>query len=117
MTRIPFKIDSNHGHEISGLLFIEDEFLVFEVQMRRWSLYKEPKETVKAELAVIEHIRFAAGFFSDKIFIVPKRSALLEAIPGDHDGELKLNVAKRYRDAAADFVTTVLRRKQALQVR
>ena len=113
MTRIPFEIDSNHGHEITGLVFLEDEFLVFEVQVRKWSLYKEPQEKVKAELAVIEHIRFDTGFFSDKIFVVPKRSALLEAIPGDHKGELKLKVSKRYREAAMQFVTDVLGRKRA----
>ena len=63
--------------------------------------------------SVIEHIRFDTGFFSDKIFVVPKRAALLEAIPGDHKGELKLKVSKRYRDAAMQFVTDVLGRKRA----
>lgn len=112
MPRIPFTIDDDHGHEISGLTFLDDAFVVFEIQVKKWGLYKEPPETVKAEVGVIDSIRFEVGFFKDKVFVVPRKSELLQAIPGDHKGEIKLKVAKRYRAEAQQFVADVLLRKR-----
>lgn len=112
MANIPFEISDSHSDEISGLLLLEEEFVVFEIRVRKWGLYKEPPELVKVEFGVIDNMRFERGFFKDSIFVVPKRSELLDAIPGDHKGELRLKVAKRYREEAQQFVAEVLRRKR-----
>lgn len=114
MERIPFEIHDSRGHKVGGLLFLEDEFLVFDLQVRRWGLVKQPPETVKAELKVIERITFEQGFFGDRILVVPRRIELLDAIPGDHKGEVHLKIAKRYRSDAQDFVSEVLRRKRSI---
>lgn len=112
MTRIPFQIDDQHGHRISGLVFLEDEFVVFEIRVKKWGLYEKPTETVKAERSVISHMHFEHGFFNDRLFMVPKRSELLEAIPGNHKGELKLKVAKRYRNEVKRFVDAFARKSR-----
>ena len=115
MASLPFKISDSRGHEVSGLLYLEDEFLVFEVQVRKWGLYEEPREKVKVEYGALDQVRFKPGFFKDHVYVVPKRTALLEAIPGSHEGEIDLLVAKRYRDQALQFVSDVLHRKQRQQ--
>lgn len=94
------------------MLFLEDPFVVFEVQVKKLGLIKKPVETVKAEVGLIDSIRLVEGLFSDKLYIVPKRSDLLTAVPGRNRGELRLKVAKRYRDDAEDFVAEVLRKKR-----
>jgi hypothetical protein len=112
MASIPFSIDDSRGHTIGGLLFLEAEFVVFEIQVQKWGLYKEPVETVKAELGVIDSIRFEQGFFKDRLYLVPKRAELLAALPGDHTSEIKLKVNKRYRAEAQQFVLDVLQKKR-----
>lgn len=115
MASIPFEIYDNRGHKVSGLVYLEEAFVVFEVQVKKWGLYNEPSEKVKAELGVITAIRFEPGIFGDRIYVVPKRMELLEAIPGDHKGELKLKIAKRHRDEAQRFVAEVLLKKRSAQ--
>jgi len=115
MPTIPFKISDDHGHEITGLLSLEEEYLVFDLQVKKWSLFKAPPEKVKAEFAVIDSIRLERGFFQDHLFIVPKRIDLLNAVPGTHKGELKLNVSKRYREQAEELAAEVRARRSRRQ--
>jgi len=112
MARIPFTISDSHGHVVSGLLFLEDPYVVFEVRVQKWGLFKQPVEEVKAEFGVIDSLRFEPGLFKDSLYLVPKRSDLLTAIPGDHEGELRLRVAKRYRAEAQQFVFDLLQTKR-----
>lgn len=112
MTRIPFEISHELADEITGLLYLEDGYLVFEIQVVAWGISKRPVEIVKAELGLIEHVRHQPGILKDSIFIVPKRAQLLEAIPGSHKGELRLKVKKSYRTEAEAFVRA-LRSKKA----
>ena len=60
-----------------------------------------------AELGVIQQIRFGRGLFSDTIYIVPKNLELSNALPGDHKGEVRIKVARRYRHEAESFVDEV----------
>ena len=112
MATVPFQISDSRGHKVTGLLYLEEEYLVFEIQARKWGLFKSPPEKVKAEFGVIDHITLERGLFGDSIFIVPRRSDLLNAIPGDHKGELKLKVAKRYRELSQSIVSDVTLRKR-----
>lgn len=112
MPVIPFTISHDHGHEISGLLSLEEEFVVFDVRVKKWGLFDEPPEKVKAEFGLIDTIRLDRGIFKDHIFIIPKRSDLLKAVPGTHRGELKLKVAKRYWEQAQKLVEEVVERKR-----
>ncbi len=112
MAVVPFTISDDHGHDISGLLSLEEEFIVFDVQVKKWGIFDEPPEKVKAEFGLIDTIRLDRGIFKDHIFIVPKRPDLLKAVPGTHKGELKLKVAKRYWEQAQELVMEVISRKQ-----
>lgn len=109
MASIPFDIpELDDGFsEATGLLFLEEEFLVFDLVVKKFGLFEQPRETVKAEFAVIDHIRLERGIFKDKICIVPKRLELLRAIPGKHKAELRLKVSKAYRDDVLDLIDTV----------
>ena len=111
MARLPFEITSHQGHLITGLLFLEEAFLVFEIRVVKWGIQKQPTETVKVEFGALDHVRFDRGFFKDHIYVVPKRSALLEAIPGSHKGEIQLHIAKRYREQALALVAEVRARQ------
>lgn len=113
MASVPFKIPDDHGHEISGLVYIEDEYLVFEVKVVKWSMFKQPTETIKAEMTVVDSIRLDTGIFGDSIYIVPKRSDLLDAVPGTHKGELRLKISKRYKQQAQELVAEVLAAKRS----
>ena len=112
MSVIPFQIYDSHGHKIRGVTFLEDEFIVFDVQVRRFGLINQAPEKVKAELGLIADIRFESGLFGDRIIVIPRKMELLDAVPGDHKGEIKLKIARRYRDDAEAFVQEVRRQKQ-----
>ncbi|HET6566965.1 MAG TPA: hypothetical protein VFG50_03305 [Rhodothermales bacterium] len=112
MPTIPFTISDEHGHVISGLLFLEEQFVVFDLEVKKWGLFQETPEKVKAEFGLIESIRLDRGFFKDHVYLVPKRSDLLKAVPGSHKGEIKLNIAKRYREQAQELVQEVRSRQR-----
>lgn len=109
MTRVPFEIPEIHGglSEASGVLYREDEFLVFEYQVKTLG-FKQPSRIIKVEVPVVVSMRLVPGFFSDRLCIVPKTFALLDALPGPHKGEIKLKVAKRYRADAEALAEEVL---------
>lgn len=113
MANIPFEITDNHGHIVTGLIYLNEEFVVFEVQVTKWSISKQPVETIKVEYGAVDTIRFKNGFFKDSIFVVPKRAALLDAVPGSHKGEIQLKIAKRYRDEAIDLITRFRLKKES----
>lgn len=104
---IPFSLSDSHGHETTGLVYLEGEFLVFAFQTKKWGLFDSSPEKVMAELGVIQQIRFGRGLFSDNIFIIPKNFELTNALPGDHKGEVRIKVPRRYRQEAQEFVDEV----------
>jgi hypothetical protein len=98
---------------VSGLLFLEEEFVVLEIQVVNFGLIKKQPEKVKAEYALVDSIRFEPGLFSDRIIIVPKKVEVLDAVPGSYKGEIVLKIEKRYRDDARRVVTETERRRDA----
>lgn len=109
MLRVPFEIPDVHGglSEASGMLYREEEFLVFEFQIETLG-FKQAPRTIKVELPVVVNMRLVPGIFSDRLCIIPKKLALLDALPGSHKGEAKLKVAKRYRDDVEALIEDVL---------
>lgn len=110
--RIPFETpDIHHGFsEGKGFVYLDDEFLVFEVRIHTLGLFEQEAQVIKVEPAVIEAIRLERGLFSDKLCIRPRKIEVLDAIPGDHEIEVKLKVKRKHRLSAQQFVADVSNR-------
>lgn len=106
---VPFSLPStNMGFtEHEGLLYLEGEFLVFDLQSGIAGGQKEDRHIIKVEPAALHDIQVKPGTVGDSLLIWPKKSTLLKAIPGSHaEGRIKLSVKRKYRDALEHLVTT-----------
>ena len=114
MISIPFEIDDwNAGiTEAEGIVRIEDDFLVFQVQIVTLGLFKQDPEIVKIELTALNEIRLERRLIKDRIYIQPKKLELLEVMPGKHGIELMLKVKRKHRTKALLLVDAVRRRKR-----
>ena len=109
MSSIPFTLPDIDGGltEIKGIIHLDDEFIVINFETAFLGEFGKKQKTVKIEPAAISEIRLDQGVFKDVICIRPKKTALLDAIPGSHLGELRLKVWRKRRSAASHFVQSV----------
>ena len=107
---VPFKLeDTNLGFtENSGLLYMDDEFLVFDIQSGLKGVTRASRHQVKVDPKAISGIRLKQGTTKDILYIKPKKGKLLEVIPGDHKREIKLKIKKKHRIAAERLVQRVI---------
>lgn len=103
---LPFQLpDTNMGFtENSGLLYREDEFLVFDLHSGLAGITKSDSQIVKIELQALESVRRVHGNLKDVLYIKPKKPKLLEVIPGDHEVEVKLKVSKQHRENLENLI-------------
>ncbi len=101
MESVPFQLpDTNMGlTENSGRLYLEEEFLVFDLLSGISGVKKGENKIVKIETKALVDVWLKHGSRKDTLFIRPKKSKLLMAIPGNHKSEVKLKIAKRDRRA------------------
>ncbi|HEX7069214.1 MAG TPA: hypothetical protein VF190_00340 [Rhodothermales bacterium] len=112
--RIPFHIpEVNSLHEGKGFVWLEDEFLVFRFTVLDFGVTERGWETVKVERPLIDGIRTQRGLLKDKLLIATRNQRLLEAIPGDHNGEISLRTKKQEREQVQAFVERVLAWRRA----
>jgi len=106
---IPFEISEVHAgfSEVKGLLLVEDEFLVFNVQTITMGMFKQDPETIKIELAALSDIRLEKRVFRDRLYIRPKTNSLLEAVPGKHLGEIMVKVWRKHRSLTMTLIDDV----------
>ncbi len=97
MNNIPFKLPDVGFNEVSGYIYFDDEFLVFDVSTSLFGEFSEKEQTIKVEPAAIEDIVVKKGMFKDKVCVRPKKVELLKAMPGNFDDEIKLSVAHKHR--------------------
>ena len=109
---VPFQLaDTSMGlKEHSGLLYLDDEFLVFEVQSGISGGSKSDQQIVKIEPNALVSLRLEHGMVKDTLYVQPKKKTLLSVMPGCYKDALKLSIAKRYREAAQDLVQRVEQR-------
>ena len=115
---IPFQLpDADYGlTEVTGLLYLEeDEFLVFDVQTGLPGGTSKEQQVIKVELAALAALRLERSAFGDRLYVQPKTSALLEAMPGTHQEELKLKLRRRHRADAEQLVYEARRLKRIQQ--
>ena len=107
---VPFQLeDTNMGlTENFGLLYMEDEFLVFDLQSGLKGVTRWKRQLVKVEPKAINGIRLRHGKLKDTLLIKPKKNKLLQVIPGDHKIEVKLKIKKKHRSEAERLVQRVI---------
>ena len=109
-TSIPFTLGSTDLGltEHAGLIYLEDEFLVFEIQSGISGGSKSDRQVIKIETKALRSVDTTQGIRTDKLSVYPKKSALLDAVPGNHSEKVVLNIPKRYRDQLEKLTEKVL---------
>ncbi len=107
---IPFIMPtaSRQFTEIGGLLYTEDEFLVFELQSGITGGSRKKDQIVKIEKKAIRYISLRESLLRDVLSIQPKRHQLLNVIPGDHVDSIKLKINNSYRSEVESLIHDVL---------
>ncbi len=113
---IPFRLpDTNLGiTENKGRLYLDEEFLVFEVSSSLSGLTNKKQQTVKIEPGALEEIRLDRGLFKDRLLIRPKNRELFRVMPGMYQDKdtLTMTIWKKYRADAEHLVDEVQRRSE-----
>lgn len=106
--------DLNAGlTEVQGAAWFEDEFLVLEVETSLLGEFSKEHKTVKIEPSALATIAFERKLIRDRIILRPKKRDLLDAVPGEHLGELILKTKRRDRSDAEEFVVELRARQRA----
>lgn len=101
MDRVPFSLPEVGLREVKGFVYLDDEFLVIEVESAVLGLADRERTTVKVAPSALESVRFTRGLFRDRLRIKPEKVDLLKTIPGDHATEIALRIPRKYRDLTA----------------
>jgi len=106
---IPFELpEIDLGlREVTGGVYFDGEFLVFEVQTGFAGGSDKDLQVIKVEPAALAAIRLEHGSFKDQLYIQPKKRDLLVAMPGKHREALMLKIPTRYRQAVEELVEAV----------
>lgn len=112
---IPFSLaaDGFGLTEAKGFLYLEADFLVFDVGTGLPGGAEKEQRIVKVEPAALAEVRLDRGLLRDTLYVRPKRPDLLEALPGRHAEALKLHVQRRHRAEAEQLVYAVQQRRPA----
>ena len=105
MTSIPFELESTHFgfQEHWGLLYLEEEFVVFDLHSGLSGVTKAQRHVIKMEPAAIGSIQQTRG----SLLIRPRKDTLLRVVPGDNKNEVKLKIGKKYRQAADRLISRI----------
>ena len=106
---IPFLMPtaSKDFAEIGGLLYTEDEFLVFEIQSGISGGSRKKDQIVKIEKKAIRFIDLSKAVLKDILSVQPKRQQLLDVLPGDHVDAVRLKINNTYRSEVERLIADV----------
>jgi hypothetical protein len=101
MRSVPFTISEVHGGltEGHGVAYIEDEYLVLEVQTAFLGLFKRDPEVYRIDLTDLESVRHKRGLRKDRLRLRTHTLDVLDPVPGVSKGELCLLVHRKDREA------------------
>src|SRR5690554_972165 len=113
MIRVPFSLpDINFGlTEVKGALYLEGEFLVFEIEKAFLGEFNPDHHIIKIEPSALKDIRLERGWMKDQICVWPKKRDLLEALPGKFVSEVPLKIRRKHRYDAEQLVGMVRQRQ------
>ncbi|PIQ62695.1 MAG: hypothetical protein COV99_05320 [Bacteroidetes bacterium CG12_big_fil_rev_8_21_14_0_65_60_17] len=114
-TTLKFKLPDLHAGltEVRGAAWFEDEFLVLEIETALMGEFSKEHKTVKIEPSALASIGFERHMLRDRIILRPKKRDLLDAVPGNHLGELVLRTKRKDRSHAEEFVVELRARQRA----
>lgn len=110
MRSIPFTLPDDGFTEVNGTIYLDAEFLVFEVVTALLGEFDKEHQVIKIEPSALEYIYLDEGIFRDKLVIRPKKRDLLTAMPGTYVEALTLKIWNKHRTQAEQLVTDVLQR-------
>jgi hypothetical protein len=88
-----------HGglSEAAGLIYVEGEELVIELQMKFLSLFQRAPRVYRLDLVDLDAVRYKRGLRSDRLTLRTRPLDLLAGVPGASEGELCLVVRREHR--------------------
>jgi len=110
MSGIPFQLPDIGLREINGTIYLDDEFLVFEVEDAFIGEFDKEHMVIKVEPAALTDIRLDRGIIRDRLYIRPKKRDLLTVMPGTYSEALPLTMWNTQRRRAEQLVAAVRRR-------
>jgi hypothetical protein len=113
MIRIPFTLPDVGLREIEGMISIEDEFIVLDLSDKLLGLVDLDEKTIKIEPAALREVRLQRRPFKDRLILVPKKKALLDAVPGKHASDVRLRIWRTQRSETERLLVTI----EALRLR
>ncbi|MEO1652570.1 MAG: hypothetical protein AAFU64_03405 [Bacteroidota bacterium] len=119
---IPFSgYNEDYTYELSGLLRLEDKRMVIELQtkdlMRSLTGAKAKIKEMPIPLLDIANIELKKNIFQTSIRLRMHRIKTLEDFPGgSKQGEIKLQIKKRYRDEALNLIAQAKLRISEIQL-
>ncbi|MDB4286327.1 hypothetical protein N9933_03405 [bacterium] len=110
--RLPFVIDNLYGGfaKVDGLMVLEGDNLWVEFQMKDnvlGGVVKAEPQEIPIPLEEIESVRYKKTWFVSKFFIRVYRIDILEGIPGNEKGEVKLKIPRRDAKAAIEMASRI----------
>jgi len=99
MPSVPFEIDSaDYGVARSqGVMRVEDEDLVFEIQTIYLGFYRRPLHTYRLDLTDLDEVRYERNFWRDRLTIRTRPLDRITDLPGTNGGELCLRIRRKNR--------------------
>lgn len=104
MTRISFRLPDVGLTEIRGMAFIENGMIVLNIEKALMGLFDTDKQTIKIERDALIDLRVKRGLFRDRLVLEPKKSDLLDIVPGNHRTAIELRVSRKQRRDAERLV-------------
>ncbi len=100
----------HHGlARANGVIYLEDEYLVFKFRVKTLKLIKQDPETVKIALGALWGMHLKKGIRGDWLYIRPRGTELLRVMPGRHREEVRLRIRRKYRDQVKDLIAQAVR--------
>jgi hypothetical protein len=107
MLRIPFTIPNLYADfaEAKGVMHFEQNDLILEFQTKDTvlGLIKSDVKEERIALEDLHSVGFNKKFFKGELIIKARKMHVLGKIPGSEQGEITLIIARKDRDAAAQF--------------
>ncbi len=109
MRPIPFNLPDVGFREIGGKVYLEDGFLVIRLSNALFGEFDKEKREIRIEPAALSQVRLDEGLLRDKFVLRPLDNRLLDAIPGDYDLEVELQVWRNRRTELQMLVRELIR--------
>lgn len=106
---VPFRLPGGDMGmtEYTGLLYLDETYLVLDLQQGLSGLSQSHYLTVKVEPAALRSVRYEQGLFRDTLHLRPKKDELLRTLPGEHTLEAALAVSRKHRPGAERLVAAL----------